>query len=67
MNKRTLITKEQLSRMNKIGSNVASLWGGECYSFEIDKKESKVTFSCIEHGERFTTTLAFDQLSEYDY
>lgn len=57
-------SKEQLLN---IGSNVASLWGAECYDCEVDEKAKEVIFHCIEHGEQFVTTLKFIDLKEYNY
>jgi len=51
----------------KIGNNAASIWGGSCIDYEIDEKGEEVIFDCIEHGERFTTSLKFKELKEYDY
>lgn len=49
-------------RLRGIGNEIASLWGGSCYGYEIEKEERKVTFLCIEHGERFITELSFSEL-----
>lgn len=52
----------------KIGTEVASLWGAECISYTIDMKHKQVIFLCIEVGEKFTTTVSFQELkSEYNY
>ena len=48
----------------KIGNNIAALWGGSCYNFEINRKEKEVVFDCIEHGEKFTTSLSFTEIKE---
>ena len=53
--------KERLSR---IGNEVASLWGGSCYNFKINRKEKEVVFDCIEHGEKFATSLSFSEIKE---
>lgn len=55
-------TREEIMR---IGNEVASLWGGRCLSCDNDKKNKRVVFSCIEHGEHFTTTVDYDELKEY--
>lgn len=55
-------SKEQL---NKIGNNVASLWGGSCYEFEINEEKKEISFICIEHGEHFSTTLKYNELDQY--
>ena len=49
----------------RIGSNVASIWGAECYNYEINKKSRIVTFFCIEHGEEFVTEREFNKLKDY--
>ena len=49
-------------KLMSIGTDLASLWGGECYGFEIDDKEQIVRFNCIEHGESFVTTQSFLEL-----
>jgi len=51
-------------RLLKIGNDVASLWGGSCYNFKINQKEKEVVFDCIEHGERFSTSLSFSEIKE---
>lgn len=43
------------------GSEIASLWGAECYGYKVDAENKKVTFDCIEHGEPFVTEKAFDE------
>ena len=55
-------TREEIMR---IGSEVASLWGGRCLSCDKDEKNKRVVFSCIEHGEHFTTTVDYNELKEY--
>jgi len=49
-------------RLYEIGNEVASGWGGSCYNFRINKREKKVVFDCIEHGEKFTTSLSFSEI-----
>lgn len=44
--------------LTKIGKNVASLWGAECYDFKVSEDSKVVTFYCIEHGEKFATDVA---------
>ena len=53
--------------MYRIGNNLASGWGGECYAYEVDYNAYTVLFHCVEHGEFFVTTLGFADLPEYDY
>ena len=55
-------TREEIMR---IGQEVASLWGGRCLSCDKDEKNKRVVFSCIEHGEHFTTTVDYNELKEY--
>ena len=49
-----------------IGDEVASIWGGSCYDYEIDQEAGDVIFYCMEHGEKFASTISFNQLSEYE-
>jgi hypothetical protein len=49
-------------RLQEIGNDLASLWGGSCYNFKINHKEKKVVFDCIEHGEKFATSLTFPEI-----
>jgi len=49
-------------RLLRIGNDIASLWGGSCYNVKINKKEKKVVFDCIEHGEKFITSLSFSEI-----
>ena len=51
-------------RLMEIGNDIASLWGGSCYDFEIDKDLEEIAFFCVEHGEEFTTTMSFAELEE---
>lgn len=46
-------------QLRQEGSEIASLWGAECYDYEVDNEKQKVIFSCIEHGEPFITEKAF--------
>lgn len=55
-------THEQLCR---IGREVASLWGAECYAYEIKKRKKEIVFNCIEWGEKFIASVSFDELAEY--
>lgn len=55
--------KYTIKELEKIGQNVASLWGAECLDFEI--KGNEVTFKCIEYGEIFITTLTGTELKQY--
>lgn len=50
-----------------IGSSVALVWGGKCMNYSIDKKAGIITFGCVEHGEGFTTNLAFYELESEEY
>lgn len=54
-------------KLMKVGNNAASLWGGSCIKYYVDKQNKVVEFDCIEHGERFGTSLAFSELKEYLY
>jgi hypothetical protein len=56
MNKR-----EQLLQ---IGNELASLWGGSCYDYRISQKDKEVEFRCIEHGEKFVTSMSFSEIKE---
>jgi hypothetical protein len=49
----------------RIGDEVASIWGGNCRSFELDKKNKTVIFHCVENGEDFCSTLTYDELAKY--
>jgi hypothetical protein len=52
----------------KIGIEVASLWGAECYNYKVIKENKEIVFYCIEAGEKFTTSVSFEDLkSEYNY
>lgn len=48
----------------KIGNDIASLWGGSCYGLKVNSKEKKVTFNCIEHREKFVTSMTFKEIKE---
>lgn len=50
-----------------IGSSVALVWGGKCMNYSIDKKAGIITFGCVEHGEGFTTNIAFYELESEEY
>ena len=52
------------ARLFEIGNEVASLWGGSCYNFKINRQKKEVQFDCIEHGEKFATVLTFDRIKE---
>ncbi|MDR0286894.1 MAG: hypothetical protein LBI03_04190 [Clostridiales bacterium] len=47
-----------------IGCNIASLWGGECFDYDIDEKKEIVIFHCIEHGEMFDIETPFSDLEK---
>jgi len=51
-------------RLLRIGNDVASLWGGSCHNFKINRKEKEVVFDCIERGEEFATSLSFSKIKE---
>lgn len=55
-------TDEQLLR---IGNNVAMLWGAFCFGYRINRAEQKIYFECVEHGEKFLTTIDFDKMEDY--
>lgn len=63
------VTKPEINKkllLNEVGPEVASGWGAECTAVKCYK--NKVVFYCIEHGERFTTTLTYDDIKEeYKY
>ena len=50
--------------LTRIGNNLASVWGGACYSFTVDPENEKVIFDCIEHGEKFCSELSYAELQE---
>lgn len=50
--------------LRDIGNDIASLWGGSCYDYEIDWEKKEVTFLCMEHGEDFATSSSFEELKE---
>ena len=52
-------------KLMAVGQELASLWGGSCLKYHIDKKNKVVTFDCIEHGELFGSTLEFSELKDY--
>ena len=56
-------TKMQLE---KIGNEVASLWGGSCYNVEVDYTTKSLQLECIEHGEKFATEISFSDLEKYE-
>lgn len=57
---------EKLEKIGNIGNELASLYGGSCYHFEVKASERKVIFYCIEYGEKFRMVLTFDELKN-DY
>jgi len=59
------LDSEMLSLLPQIGYQVASIWGGECYDFEVDNKQKIVVFHCLEHGEDFVTEVKFSELEKY--
>lgn len=49
-----------------IGNEIASLWGGSCYSYEINEQDQTVIFNCVEHGELFYVVKNFKDIrNEY--
>ena len=57
-----------MSDLLNIGNEIASLWGASCYDYEIDLKNKKVIFDCVEAGEFFITDITFDELKrDYDF
>lgn len=50
--------------LKKIGNNIASMWGGSCFKYEVTATE--VLFHCIEHGEEFATSCTFAELEEHN-
>lgn len=51
------------SQLIKVGTEIASMYGGRCLGYKI--RGNKVYFQCIEHGEKFETSLNYDEISEY--
>lgn len=56
--------KKMSSKLEAIGADVASLWGGYCKKATVNMTERKVVFLCNEYGEDFTTSLTFDEIKE---
>ena len=52
-------------KLNRIGQNVASIWGASLIMVEEVSGGYKFTMS--ENGEVFTTTLTKEQLGQFDY
>ena len=58
---------KMLERLHEVGKDLASLWGGYCESLTVKTEDKVVEFLCVEHGEKFITSLTFDELEdEYD-
>lgn len=53
------------TQLKRIGHSVASTWGGECVSWEL--QSDGIQFNCIEHGEFFATKLLFHELEEHNH
>lgn len=53
-------------KLSAIGEDVASIWGGTCKKVTINPDNKEVTFHCMEHGERFTTSMSYDEI-EHEY
>lgn len=51
-------------RLMRIGQEVASCWGAVCTG--VKTYENLVTFECNEYGEKFSTTISYDEIKE-DY
>ena len=49
-------------RLLEIGNEVASLWGGYCCELKINRRNKEVVFNCVEHGEKFATSLSFAEI-----
>lgn len=61
------INNPQISKkvlLEKVGPEVASGWGAECTSVKAYK--NMVVFKCIECGERFETSMTYDEIKK-DY
>ena len=52
-------------KLNRIGQNVASIWGASLIMVEEVSGGYKFTMS--ENGEIFTSTLTKEQLGQFDY
>lgn len=53
-------------RLERIGQDIASVWGAVCVG--VKTYENLVTFECNEYGEKFSTTMSYDEiLKEYGY
>jgi hypothetical protein len=57
--------KFEKTQLMKYGREIASLWGGECVDYEIDKENKVIIFICIEHGEDFVTSITFDEYEQW--
>ena len=55
-------------QIRSVGIEIASLWGGECLSYEVVKEngETIYRFMCIEHGDEFFTDVKESEI-ETDY
>lgn len=58
-------TKYTAQDLNRIGDNLALMWGGTCNGFAIDEQNKKVIFSCSKRSEGFFSELDYDELQEY--
>lgn len=53
-------------RLMRIGQDIASVWGAYCV--DVKTYENLVTFNCVEYGEKFSTTLSYEEIEkEYSY
>lgn len=48
--------------LNKIGTKLAAMWGGEFIEYTIEHNNRCVLFFCIEHRELFYVPITFDEL-----
>ena len=59
------LSKNAMENLLDIGRNVASLWGAECHDAKPDDTREVVVFHCMEHGEKFITEIAYNDLDLY--
>jgi hypothetical protein len=52
-------------KLNRIGQNVASMWGGSLIM--VEETSNGYKFTIAENGEIFTTTITKEQLEQFDY
>jgi hypothetical protein len=51
--------------MERICRNVASNWGAQVQRYEV--RDGEIVIFCIEAGDKFITSISFNEVSEYDY